>query len=126
LKTVAGRVSKLALSVLADLVISGSFSQRRSVWTEWWASREAHQKHADVLKLGAHEYIATSDEENWSGKHAGTLDLIVCTISSPNMPLSDYLKLLDTKGRFSCADSRNADACRREESQTVGRGTADG
>jgi alcohol dehydrogenase (NADP+) len=62
-------------------------------------SRSA-SKRADVLKLGAHEYIATSDEENWSGEHAGTLDLIICTVSSPNMPPSNYLKLLDTKGRF--------------------------
>jgi alcohol dehydrogenase (NADP+) len=57
-------------------------------------------KRDDVLKLGADEYIATEDEKDWAQKHACSLDLIICTVSSPKMPLSDYLGLLDANGRM--------------------------
>ena len=57
-------------------------------------------KRAGVLKLGTDEYIATDDEKDWVQKHAATLDLIICTVSSPTMPLRDCLALLDTHGRF--------------------------
>lgn len=57
-------------------------------------------KRDDVLKMGADEYIATDDEPDWASKHAKTLDLIVCTVSSPKMPLMDYLSLLRVKGTF--------------------------
>lgn len=59
-----------------------------------------NNKRDDVLKLGADEYIATDDDEDWANKHARSLDLIVCTVSSPKMPLSDYLTLLKVKGTF--------------------------
>lgn len=62
-------------------------------------SRRA-SKGADVLKTGATQYIATGDERDWAQKYAGTLDLIVCTVSSPAMPLRDYIGLLDTNGRL--------------------------
>ncbi|KAF2457783.1 putative quinone oxidoreductase [Lineolata rhizophorae] len=60
--------------------------------------REA--KRANALQIGADDYIATADDENWLKKNAGTLDLIVCTISSSKMPLREYLGLLDTNGRM--------------------------
>lgn len=59
-----------------------------------------NNKREDVLKLGADEYIATEDEKDWAKKHARSLDLIVCTVSSPNMPLQKYLQLLRVKGTF--------------------------
>ncbi|ELR08795.1 hypothetical protein VC83_00769 [Pseudogymnoascus destructans] len=49
--------------------------------------------------MGATGFIATEDE-NWAKKNAGTLDLIISTVSSPNMPLSEYLALLAPKGHF--------------------------
>ncbi|CAK3947826.1 probable alcohol dehydrogenase, class V [Lecanosticta acicola] len=57
-------------------------------------------KREDVLKMGADLYIATEEEKDWSKKHARSLDLIICTVSSPKMPLSQYLRLLRTKGTF--------------------------
>ena len=57
-------------------------------------------KRADALKLGADLYIATVDEPDWAVRYAHSLDLIVSTVSSANMPLNDYLKLLRNKGRF--------------------------
>lgn len=62
-------------------------------------SRHA-DKRKDALALGADKYIATSDDKDWAKENAGTLDLIVCTVSAHSMPLRDYLGLLDTRGRF--------------------------
>lgn len=55
-------------------------------------------KRADVLKLGADDYIATDEQENWAQKNAGSFDLIISTVSSPKMPLRDYIGLLDSNG----------------------------
>jgi len=57
-------------------------------------------KKADALKMGADDYIATDEDQNWAQKHANSLDLIVCTVSSPKMPLQQYLQLLKVKGHF--------------------------
>ncbi|KAL1874902.1 hypothetical protein Daus18300_003443 [Diaporthe australafricana] len=62
-------------------------------------SRKA-DKADDVLKLGADSYIATADDKDWEAKNKRTLDLIICTVSSDNMPLTGYLGLLKTKGTF--------------------------
>ena len=59
-----------------------------------------HSKRDEVLKLGADEYIATDDDKDWMFKHAHSLDLIIGTVSSVDMPLSGYLRLLDTYGTF--------------------------
>ncbi|KAI1764315.1 NADP-dependent alcohol dehydrogenase C [Hypoxylon sp. FL1150] len=55
-------------------------------------------KRDDALKLGADEYIATSEEEGWETKHARSLDLIISTVGSEKMPLNGYLCLLKVKG----------------------------
>lgn len=57
-------------------------------------------KAADVLKMGADEYIATDEDKDWHKKHRASLDLLVCTVSSPKMPLTRYLQLLRTHGQF--------------------------
>ncbi|PKS13060.1 hypothetical protein jhhlp_000401 [Lomentospora prolificans] len=62
-------------------------------------SRRSSKKD-EVLKLGADAYIATADDEDWAKKNRRTLDLIVCTVSSSNMPLQDYLRLLKVGGTF--------------------------
>lgn len=56
-------------------------------------SRKA-SKRDEVLALGADEYIATDDDEDWANKHARSLDLIVSTVSSAKMPLDGYINLL--------------------------------
>ncbi|KAJ9141748.1 NADP-dependent alcohol dehydrogenase (Zinc-binding dehydrogenase) [Pleurostoma richardsiae] len=62
-------------------------------------SRKASKKE-EVLKLGADQYIATDDDKHWYADNARTLDLIVSTVSSPNMPLTEYLSLLKVGGSF--------------------------
>ena len=50
--------------------------------------------------MGATTFIATDEDDGWAEKHARSLDLIVCTVSSARMPLPQYLELLGTGGRF--------------------------
>ncbi|KAF4124682.1 alcohol dehydrogenase (NADP+) [Geosmithia morbida] len=62
-------------------------------------SRKA-SKRDEVLSMGADDYIATDDDKDWAAKHANSLDLIICTVSSDKMPLAGYLGTLDTYGHF--------------------------
>jgi alcohol dehydrogenase (NADP+) len=57
-------------------------------------------KKQDALKMGATDFIATGEDKDWATKHAGSLDLIVCTVSSPKMPFVEYLSLLGVGGQF--------------------------
>lgn len=72
-------------------------------------SRNA-DKRDDVLKMGADEYIATSEEKEWAKYNARSLDLIICTVSSPKMPLTDYLSLLRVKGTVSILNPEYTEA----------------
>lgn len=36
----------------------------------------------------------------WAKKNSRTLDLIICTVNSHSLPLSDYMRLLRTRGTF--------------------------
>jgi len=57
-------------------------------------------KREDAAKMGADGFVATDEEEGWERKHASSLDLIVCTVSSTSMPLMKYLSLLRLDGTF--------------------------
>lgn len=62
-------------------------------------SRSASKK-ADAEKMGADTFIATDEDKDWAKKHSNSIDLIVCTVSSPKMPLEKYLQLLKPHGNF--------------------------
>ncbi|KAJ4296265.1 hypothetical protein N0V90_006310 [Kalmusia sp. IMI 367209] len=57
-------------------------------------------KAKDAEALGADDFIATSEDEKWDKKHSRSLDLIISTVSSPDMPLTGYLRLLRTNGQL--------------------------
>lgn len=57
-------------------------------------------KKEDAFKMGATGFIATDEEPKWHRKHARSLDIIVSTVSSPKMPLQQYLSLLNFNGTF--------------------------
>lgn len=57
-------------------------------------------KKEDAMKMGATDFIATDEDKDWADKHAGTLDVIVSTVSSHKMPLDGYLQLLARKGTY--------------------------
>jgi len=64
------------------------------------AISRSSSKKEDALKLGATDFIATDEEKDWGKKYANSLDLIVCTVSGPSMPLEKYLQLLRVQGQF--------------------------
>ncbi|KAF2837309.1 putative NADP-dependent alcohol dehydrogenase C 2 [Patellaria atrata CBS 101060] len=57
-------------------------------------------KKEDAMRLGADKFIATNEEADWADKYALSLDLIISTVSSPDMPLEGYLGLLRVRGTF--------------------------
>ncbi|PBP21413.1 GroES-like protein [Diplocarpon rosae] len=66
---------------------------------EVYAISRSNAKKDDALKMGATKFIAT-EEEGWNKKNARQIDLIVSTVSSPQMPLAEYFQLLKTHGQF--------------------------
>lgn len=63
-------------------------------------SRTSGKRKDTIEGLGADDFIATAEDPKWARKHARSLDVIICTVSSPDMPLSAYLRLLKTDGVF--------------------------
>lgn len=57
-------------------------------------------KREDAKKMGANHFIATDEDKDWAEKNAGTLDVIVSTVSSHKLPLDGYLQLLARKGTY--------------------------
>ena len=64
------------------------------------AISRSNAKREDAKKMGVDEFIATNDDKDWPTHHTRSLDLIVSTVSSPHMPLEQYLMLLRTNGQF--------------------------
>jgi len=60
-------------------------------------SRKSEKRQA-ALDLGADLYIATDDDDDWKSKNGRSIDLIINTVSSAKMPMSDYLSLLAVGG----------------------------
>lgn len=64
------------------------------------AISRSSSKAEDAKEMGADSFIATDEDKDWNKKNRCTLDLIVSTVSSPNMPFQKYLQLLRTNGQF--------------------------
>ncbi|SCO92695.1 related to alcohol dehydrogenase, class C [Fusarium oxysporum] len=64
------------------------------------AMSRTSSKREDALKIGADSFITTAEETNYATKYDSTLDLIICTVSGPNLPIADYISLLDVNGTF--------------------------
>ncbi|EEH18818.2 hypothetical protein PABG_01137 [Paracoccidioides brasiliensis Pb03] len=50
--------------------------------------------------LGADKFIATDEDKSWAKTHAQSLDLIISTVSSSDIPIGNYLRLLKVNGQF--------------------------
>ena len=50
--------------------------------------------------MGADDFIVTTEDKSWLTQHANSLDLIISTVSSLDMPLASYLELLRPYGQF--------------------------
>ncbi|KAJ5201509.1 8-hydroxygeraniol dehydrogenase [Penicillium cinerascens] len=65
------------------------------------AISRSSSKKADALEgLGGDAFIATGEEKGWAKNHSRTLDIILCTVSGPDMPFAQYLRLLKRDGTF--------------------------
>lgn len=58
------------------------------------------EKKKDAMKMGATRFIATDEDKDWATKNAGSIDLIISTVSSPKMPMAQYLQLLGVFGKL--------------------------
>jgi D-arabinose 1-dehydrogenase-like Zn-dependent alcohol dehydrogenase len=58
----------------------------------------SNNKRDEALKLGADKYVATNDEKDWVKENARSVDLLVSSVSSSKMPLTEYLSLLRPGG----------------------------
>lgn len=63
-------------------------------------SRTSSKRKDAMEGLGADGFIATHEDKKFARTHSRSLDLIICTVGSQDMPLSQYLRLLKTDGTF--------------------------
>ncbi|KAE8377464.1 chaperonin 10-like protein [Aspergillus bertholletiae] len=63
-------------------------------------SRTSSKRKDAIEGLGADAFIATDEEKKWGRTYSRSLDLIICTVDAPDMPLSQYLRLLKVDGTF--------------------------
>ncbi|KAL8243651.1 hypothetical protein R6Q59_009909 [Mikania micrantha] len=56
-----------------------------------------HTKEEDARKMGATDFIATDEDKDWAQKHAGTLDVIVSTVSSHKIPMATTCSCLHSR-----------------------------
>jgi alcohol dehydrogenase (NADP+) len=61
------------------------------------AISQSSRKKEDTVKMGVKYFIVTT-EEGWVSKSARSLDLIICTSFSKEIPLAQYISLLDVGG----------------------------
>ncbi|KAL3480497.1 GroES-like protein [Aspergillus californicus] len=64
------------------------------------AISRSSSKKKDAFKLGATKFIATNEDKHWATVNACSLDLILSTIFSANIPIDGYLGLLDLRGHL--------------------------
>ncbi|EEH36445.1 mannitol dehydrogenase [Paracoccidioides lutzii Pb01] len=63
-------------------------------------SRTSAKKDEALGGLGADKFIATDEDKGWAKTHAQSLDLIISTVSSSDIPIGNYLRLLKVNGQF--------------------------
>ncbi|MBF0297895.1 MAG: NAD(P)-dependent alcohol dehydrogenase [Oligoflexia bacterium] len=69
----------------------------RALGAEVFVLSHSDKKQEDALKMGAHHFIATKDESVFK-QYAGKFDLIINTVSSHELNMSNYFNLLKLDG----------------------------
>jgi alcohol dehydrogenase (NADP+) len=96
----AGPGKKVGIIGIGGLGHFGILSAKALGCEDIVAISRTSTKREDALKMGATKFIATDEDQDWAVKNASTLDIVVCTVSSPKMPIQEYLGLLRLKGQF--------------------------
>ncbi|OKL57112.1 hypothetical protein UA08_07524 [Talaromyces atroroseus] len=63
-------------------------------------SRTSSKRRDAVEGLGADGFIATDEDKEWARIHSRSLNLIICTVDAPDLPLGKYLHLLKVGGTY--------------------------
>lgn len=69
----------------------------KALGAEVTAISHTSSKSTDATKMGASNFITTSTEK-WAEKHSRTLDIILCTSFAKDIPLEEYISMLDVGG----------------------------
>lgn len=95
----AGPGKKIGIVGLGGLGHFGILFAAALGCSEVVAISRSDAKKEDAIKMGATKLIATG-EKDWAKNNARSLDLIVSTVSSPDMELDKYFQLLRVNGQF--------------------------
>lgn len=69
----------------------------KALGAEVTAISHTSSKSADAAKMGASNFITTSTEK-WAEKHSRTLDIIPCSSFAKDIPLEEYISMIDVGG----------------------------
>jgi len=72
----------------------------KALGAEVVAISHSASKKADAEKMGATQFIATKDSDDWDTKNRRTLDGIIVTANNRDMPIIKYNNLLKVGGRM--------------------------
>lgn len=86
---VGKRVAVMGLGGLGHMAVKIA----RALGAEVTVLSHSIKKEADAIKMGAHHFVSTKDK-NIFQQFAGTFDLIINTVSSPEIDLTSYFGLL--------------------------------
>ena len=87
------RVGVIGVGGLGHLAVQFA----HALGAEVTAISQSSRKKEDTVKMGAKHFIVTT-EEGWVSKSARSLDLTICTSFSKEIPLAQYISLLDVGG----------------------------
>jgi len=96
----AGPTKRVAIVGVGGLGHFGLLWAKALGCKEITAISRSNAKKDDAMKMGATKFIATDEDKDWAKNNAGSIDIIVSTVSSPKMPLQEYLSLLALGGKF--------------------------
>ncbi|GKT57603.1 LOW QUALITY PROTEIN: zinc-binding alcohol dehydrogenase [Colletotrichum tofieldiae] len=57
-------------------------------------------KREEVLRMGADEHIATSEQLDWAKAYSGSFDMVINTVGTNKVPFGEYLNLVGVDGTF--------------------------
>ena len=99
-KNGAGPGKKVGIVGIGGLGHFGILSAKALGCDHIVAISRSSAKKDDAMRMGAHHFIATDEDKDWAKQNRNSLDLIISTVSSPNMPLQQYLRMLRVNGQF--------------------------
>ncbi|OHX01210.1 zinc-binding alcohol dehydrogenase [Colletotrichum incanum] len=89
-----GPGKSLVSLVLEDLAVVPFCSPRPLGRTKCRSKRD------EVLRMGADNYIATSEQLDWAKAYSSSFDIVINTVGTNKVPFGEYLNLVGVDGTF--------------------------